>query len=225
MLTDITLGQYFAGDSFLHRLDPRIKIITSVILLVFIFLASSAFSVLFLALVTCVLIGFSKIPVMTFVKSIKMLGFILVLSFLFISFGYSEEYTHQLFEVNVFDLFSLSMHAESVEKGIVMTTRIVCLILMTSLVLTYTSSPIELTDGIERVMSPLHKMFGLPVHDFAMIMSIALRFIPTLLEETDKIMSAQSARGADFKTGSIVQSQSTDTGVHSTAHFILQTSN
>ena len=205
MLTDITLGQYFAGDSFLHKLDPRVKIIASVVLLVFIFLASSIFSVAFLMVVTGILIAFSKIPVSTFLQSIKMLSFILIISFLFISFGYSEEYTHKLFELNVFDAFTLSMYAESIERAVIMGVRIVCLILTTSLILTYTTSPIELTDGIERVLSPLSRLFGLPVHDFAMIMSIALRFIPTLLEETDKIMSAQSARGADFKTGSLVQ--------------------
>ncbi|MBO5745424.1 MAG: energy-coupling factor transporter transmembrane protein EcfT [Clostridia bacterium] len=205
MLTDITLGQYFAGNSILHKLDPRVKIITASILLIFVFLANGAFSVLFLALVTAGLILISRIPVMTFVKSIKMLFFILVVSFLFISFGSSEEYVNKLFEINVFDLFSLRMYAESLEKAIIMNVRIVCLILITSLILTYTTSPIELTDGIERVLSPLNKLFGVPVHDFAMIMSIALRFIPTLLEETDKIMSAQSARGADFKTGSITQ--------------------
>ena len=205
MLTDITLGQYFAGNSILHKLDPRVKIITASILLIFVFLANGAFSVLFLALVTAGLILISRIPVMTFVKSIKMLFFILVVSFLFISFGSSEEYVNKLFEINVFDLFSLRMYAESLEKAIIMNVRIVCLILITSLILTYTTSPIELTDGIERVLSPLNKLFGVPVHDFAMIMYIALRFIPTLLEETDKIMSAQSARGADFKTGSITQ--------------------
>lgn len=205
MLTDITLGQYFSGDSFLHKLDPRIKIITSMILLVFIFLASNMFAVVFLVLLTGILIGCSGISVRTFLNSIKMLSFILVISFLFISFGKSDEYIHKLFEVNVFDLFSLSMYVESIEKAVVMNLRIICLILITSLVLTYTTSPIELTDGIERVLSPLHKLFKLPVHDFAMIMSIALRFIPTLLEETDKIMSAQSARGADFQNGSLMQ--------------------
>ncbi len=205
MLTDITLGQYFSGNSFLHRLDPRVKIISSVVLLIFIFLASNVFSVAFLAVVTVILIGFSRIPLGTFWQTIKMLSFILILSFLFISFGYSEEYTHRLFELNVFDLFKLSMYTESLEKAVVTGVRIICLILTTSLVLTYTTSPIELTDGIERVLSPLNKLFKVPVHDFAMIMSIALRFIPTLLEETDKIMSAQSARGADFKTGSLVQ--------------------
>ncbi|MBE6543269.1 MAG: energy-coupling factor transporter transmembrane protein EcfT [Ruminococcaceae bacterium] len=205
MLTDITLGQYFAGESFLHKLDPRVKIISAVVLLVFIFLASNAFSVLFLICITGALIAFSRIPFSTFLQSIKMLSFILIISFLFIAFGYSEEYTHKLFEVNVFDLFTLRVFAESIEKAVVMNIRIISLILITSLVLTYTTSPIELTDGIERVLTPLNKLFGLPVHDFAMIMSIALRFIPTLLEETDKIMSAQSARGADFKNGSIMQ--------------------
>lgn len=205
MLTDITLGQYFAGDSFLHKLDSRVKIVSSILLLVFIFMASNAFSVLFLIAFTGFLMICSKIPFGTFLQSIKMLSFILIFSFLFISFGYSEEYTHKIFEVNVFDWFTLSMYAESIEKALVMNIRIISLILITSLVLTYTTSPIELTDGIERVLSPLHKLFGLPVHDFAMIMSIALRFIPTLLEETDKIMSAQSARGADFRSGSLMQ--------------------
>ncbi len=205
MLTDITLGQYFAGDSFLHKLDPRVKIITAMVLLVFIFLASNAFSVVFLLALTGVLIAVSKIPPITFLKSIKMLAFILIISFFFIAFGKSEEYSHVIFNLDVFGKFTLTMYYEGLERALVMNLRIVSLILTTSLVLTYTTSPIELTDGIERVLSPLNKLFGVPVHDFAMIMSIALRFIPTLLEETDKIMSAQSARGADFKTGSLIQ--------------------
>ena len=205
MLTDITLGQYFSGDSFLHKLDPRVKIISAMVLLVFIFLANNAFSVLFLICLTGMLIAFSKIPPSTFLKTVKMLSFILIISFIFIAFGKSDDYTHKIFDLNVFDLFTLTMYTESIERAVVMNLRIISLILITSLVLTYTTSPIELTDGIERVLSPLHKLFGLPVHDFAMIMSIALRFIPTLLEETDKIMSAQSARGADFQNGSLMQ--------------------
>ena len=127
MLTDITLGQYFSGNSFLHRLDPRVKIISSVVLLIFIFLASNVFSVAFLAVVTVILIGFSRIPLGTFWQTIKMLSFILILSFLFISFGYSEEYTHRLFELNVFDSvmlaeFELFAHDE-LQKGETLTAE------------------------------------------------------------------------------------------------------
>lgn len=204
MLSDITLGQYFSGKSFLHRLDPRIKIIVSSVILVFIFIASKTATVLFLWAITCALIAISRIPFRTFLKALKMLGVILMISFVFIAFANDEKYTHMLFGFSLFGKFDIVMFGEGLEKAIVTSMRIICLIMTTSLLLTYTTSPIELTDGIERVLNPLSKI-GVPVHDFAMIMSIALRFIPTLLEETDRIMNAQRSRGADFTSGGIVK--------------------
>ncbi len=204
MLSDITLGQYFSGKSFLHRLDPRIKIIVSTVLLVFVFIASKTATVLFLLTLSLALIAVSRIPFKTFLKTLKMLGVILIISFVFIAFANDGGYTHKLFGFSLFGKFEIVMFGEGLEKAIVTNMRIVCLIMTTSLLLTYTTSPIELTDGIERVLNPLSKI-GVPVHDFAMIMSIALRFIPTLLEETDRIMNAQRSRGADFTSGGIVK--------------------
>lgn len=204
MLSDITLGQYFPGSSLLHKLDPRIKIITALFFLVFVFMAESALSFLLLAALTGGLIAMSSIPLKTFGKTIKMLLFILIISFLFNVFSYSDDYTHLLVHFNIGSI-EVKIFAEGIEKALCTNLKVVCLVLITSLILTYTTSPIDLTDGIERVLMPIKVIFKVPVHDFAMIMSIALRFIPTLLEQTDKIMAAQSARGADFKTGSLLQ--------------------
>ncbi len=204
MLTDITLGQFFPGKSFVHRLDPRIKIITAVLMLVFIFMTSSALSFLLLFAVTVTLLIAAGIPLKTYVKTLKMLMFILIISFIFNLFSTAEAYTHLLADFSIWR-FEFKIYAEGIERAICTNVKVICLILVTSLILTYTTSPIDLTDGIERVLLPIKVIFRVPVHDFAMIMSIALRFIPTLLEQTDKIMNAQSARGADFKSGSLMQ--------------------
>lgn len=204
MLTDITLGQFFPGKSFVHRLDPRIKIITAVLMLVFIFMTSSALSFLMLFAMTATLLIAAGIPFKTYAKTLRMLMFILIISFVFNLFSTAELYTHLIAEFDIWK-FDFKIYAEGIERAICTSAKVICLILVTSLILTYTTSPIDLTDGIERVLLPIKVLFKVPVHDFAMIMSIALRFIPTLLEQTDKIMNAQSARGADFKSGNLIQ--------------------
>ncbi len=198
MLKDITFGQFFPGNSFLHKLDPRAKILAVVLLIVWIFIAEHilAYALLLLCCFLFILIG--KIPAKTVLGSIRgilVILFITGLLNLFLTKGESAP---------LWQLGPLTIYTEGIWRAIKMFLRISILLVMTSVVLTYTTSPIELTDGIERLLSPL-SVVGLPVHDFAMMMSIALRFIPTLIEETDKIMSAQKARGADFASGGIVK--------------------
>ena len=196
MLKDITLGQYFPGTSVIHRLDPRTKLLGVILYIVALFLAKSWISY---GVVLCFLIfaiSVSKIPPKSIVSGMKPLVIILVFTGalnLFYSNG----------GVVLVKLWKLTITTEGLERAILMTSRILMLISGTFL-LTYTTSPISLTDGLESLLNPL-KRLHVPVHELAMMMSIALRFIPTLIEETDKIMNAQKARGADFETGSILQ--------------------
>ncbi len=196
MIKDITLGQFFPGKSVIHRLDPRIKLLLTVIYIVMLFVADTfaglGAGVLFM-LISFLLSG---IPLKMMLKSIKpLLPIILftgILNLFFISTG------DILFEWGIIKITS-----GGVTTMIFMASRIVLLICGTSL-LTYTTSPITLTDAIERILSPL-KVIKFPAHEIAMMMTIALRFIPTLIEETDKIMSAQKARGADLESGNIIR--------------------
>ncbi len=194
MLKDITLGQYFPGDTMVHRLDPRTKLIMVVVYIVTLFSAKwfVTYGLVFLALAG--VIAASKIKPMVIVKSLKPLLFIIVLTGLLNLF-----YTQGTALVK-FWIFTITK--EGVYSAIFMVLRISMLIAGTFM-LTYTTSPIALTDGLERLMNPLKKI-KVPVHELSMMMCIALRFIPTLIEETDKIMSAQKARGADFETGSLL---------------------
>ena len=196
MLKDITLGQFFPGQSFVHRLDPRTKLIMLVVYIVALFTAVSwisyAVCFLFLALV----IGISTIPVKAIVRGMKPLVFILVFTGilnLFFTGG----------ETVLISVWKITITQEGLVRAILMVVRILMLISSTFL-LTYTTSPIALTDGLESLLGPL-KVIRVPVHELSMMMCIALRFIPTLIEETDKIMCAQKARGADFESGSLMQ--------------------
>lgn len=196
MLKDITLGQFFPGSSFIHRLDPRTKLIMLVVYIVALFTASGwiAYGVMFAFLLFCILI--SRIPIKNIVRGLKPLVFILVFTAilnLFLTDG----------ETAWFEFWVLKITKEGTFRALMMLLRILMLVSGTFL-LTYTTSPIALTDGLESLLSPLKKL-RLPVHELAMMMCIALRFIPTLIEETDKIMSAQKARGADFETGNLMQ--------------------
>lgn len=196
MLRDITLGQYLPGSSFLHKMDARIKILLSVVFMIVIFCINSVFGYAALILFTGFIISVSKIPLRMMIKSIKPLMFFVVFTALLnVFFTRSGEV---LFEVGF-----LTITKDGIIYATYMIIRIVILVLGTSL-LTYTTSPIELTDGLEILLRPLSKI-GLPSHELAMMMSIALRFIPTILEETDKIMKAQTARGADFESGNIIK--------------------
>ena len=198
MISDITLGQFFPGNSIIHRLDPRTKIILSILFIVAVFTASNPISLIFLAVITVILILLSKISFKVILKSIKPLVFILIFTALLNIFLTKGE-TDPLFAYGV-----ISIYTEGLVRAAYMFSRVLIFILSSTVLLTYTTSPISLTDGIESLLSPLKKI-GVPVHTFAMMMSIALRFIPILVEETEKIMNAQKSRGADFTTGGLVK--------------------
>ena len=196
MLKDITLGQYFPGNSVIHRLDPRAKLVILVIYIVALFLAVSwlSYGLMLAFLLTCIAI--SGIPAKSFVRGMKPLIMILVFTGvlnLFFTQG----------ETVLVSFFGITITLEGLVRAMFMVIRILMLITCTFL-LTYTTSPISLTDGLEALLSPLKKI-KVPVHELSMMMCIALRFIPTLIEETDKIMSAQKARGADFETGKLTE--------------------
>lgn len=195
MLRDITIGQYFPGNSIIHRLDPRFKIVITIIYIVMLFSGDTYFALGLGAVYTFTAIGLSRIKPKMFAKSIKpLLPFLLVTAVINLLLVSSGQVLWQWKFLKITD--------EGINVSLFMIIRIMLLIAGTSL-LTYTTSPITLTDAIERLMSPL-KRLRFPVHELAMMMSIALRFIPTLIEETDKIMSAQKARGAEIDTGSFI---------------------
>ena len=196
MLRDITIGQHFPGTSLVHRFDPRMKLVLTIVYIVLLFAASNplglTLSILFLALMYKV----AQIPFKMILKSLKpilpIVVFTAVLNLFFVS-GEGDP---------LVKLGFLTIYAEGVRYAVLMAVRVMALIAGTSL-LTYTTSPIVLTDAIEQLLKPLGRLH-FPVHELAMMMSIALRFIPTLIEETDKIMSAQKARGADFESGNLL---------------------
>lgn len=196
MLKDITLGQYFPGHSVIHRLDPRTKLIVMVVYIVALFLAVSwvSYGLMLAFLLICIKV--STIPGKSIVRGMKPLVMILIFTCILNLF-----YTDGGKILVKFGVFAIT--TEGLKRAFFMMARILMLISGTFL-MTYTTSPISLTDGLESLMNPLKKV-GMPVHELSMMMCIALRFIPTLIEETDKIMSAQKARGADFETGSILQ--------------------
>ena len=194
-LRDITLGQYFPGDSPIHRLDPRAKLIAMICYIVALFLGQwfVTYAVLFLALAAAVKV--STVKPKALLRGLKPVVFILVFTAVLNIFYTPGE------ALASFWIFTITR--EGIVHAFFMVVRIIMLITCTFL-LTYTTSPLALTDGLESLLGPLKKL-RVPVHELAMMMSIALRFIPTLIEETDKIMSAQRARGADFDSGNLVQ--------------------
>jgi len=194
MLKDITIGQYFPGDSLVHRLDPRIKIFIVALFIATLFFVNKFYPYIFILLFIAVVIKLGKLPLRFILKGLKPLRFILLLTFLINVFMTKGQV--------LFELGPLVVTIEGLRTATFMAIRLMLLITGTSL-LTLTTSPIALTDGIEKILSPF-KRVGLPAHELAMMMTIALRFIPTLLEETDKIMKAQMARGADFESGNIL---------------------
>ena len=196
-LKDITLGQYFPGSSLIHRLDPRTKILWTVIYIVALFMAKQVVSYGILLLTLAALIAISKVGVKSILRGMKPILIIVIITGL-LNLFYTPGKGDPLVSFWIFNIY-----AEGIWAAVFMVLRIAMLITCTFL-LTYTTSPIMLTDGLEKLMGPL-KVIKVPVHELSMMMSIALRFIPTLIEETDKIMSAQKARGADFDTGNLVQ--------------------
>lgn len=207
MLKDITLGQYFPGDSVIHRLDPRAKMILSILYIVAIFCAKNVFSFALLTAAAVLLVLISRIPLMTVLRGLKPVFFILLFTMAINLFLTSTAEEAPLFAWNI-PVFSwtwrIAIYRIGILRAVFTALRVVLLLAVSSVFLTYTTSPITLTDALEDLMGPL-KVIRVPVHDVAMIITIALRFIPTLIEETDKIMNAQKARGADFATGSLVR--------------------
>ena len=194
-LKDITLGQYFPGRSLIHRLDPRSKIIFTVVYIVAIFLCKALVSYGLALVVLLLLIAISRVQPKVFLKGMKPVIFIVICTAL-LNLFYTSGTVLWSFGI-------LKITEEGIWKAGFMVLRILMLIACT-LLLTYTTSPILLTDGLERLLRPLKKV-RFPVHELSMMMSIALRFIPTLIQETDKIISAQKARGADFDSGNLMQ--------------------
>lgn len=196
MLKDITLGQYFPGKSVIHRLDPRTKLIVLIVYIVVLFLAKTWVTYGILFLVLAFTIKVSTIPPKAIVRGLKPLVMILIFTGILNLFFTKEGRI-------LVEWGFITISTGGILRAVQMMVRILMLISATFL-LTYTTSPIALTDGLESLMNPLKKI-RVPVHELSMMMCIALRFIPTLIEETDKIMSAQKARGADFETGSLIQ--------------------
>ncbi|MCL1859341.1 MAG: energy-coupling factor transporter transmembrane protein EcfT [Oscillospiraceae bacterium] len=195
MLNDITLGQYFPGNSAIHKLDPRMKIIIAIIYIAAIFFAADIYTISIIFIINIIIILLSEIPFIIMLKALKPLIFIIAFSFiinissgenLLIKFGFVKIYLDGLLNAVFFVI------------------RIVSLVSATSIFITFTISPTMLTDAIEQLLSPL-KVIKIPVHEFALMMMITLRMIPTLIEETEKIINAQKARGADFYSGNILK--------------------
>lgn len=195
MLKDITIGQFFPGESAVHRVDPRVKIVLIIALIITLFLGAGPISYTLIFIYIAAVIKISGISPKMVVRGLKPILFIMIFTgILNVFYTPGDE---------IWSWGFLSITVQGIRTAILMVIRIMLLIIGTSM-LTYTTSPIQLTDGIESLLSPLKKLHA-PVHELAMMMSIALRFIPTLIEETDKIMSAQKARGADFESGSIIR--------------------
>ena len=195
MLKDITIGQHYPTGSVVHKLDPRTKIIAVFVFIITLFLVDNFMAYGFVAVFVLLCIMISKIPMKYIIKGLKPLTFIILFTLMINSFMIAGEI--------IISIGPLSITKEGLYQGSFMAVRLIMLVIGTSL-LTLTTSPITLTDGIESLLNPLKKI-GVPAHELAMMMTIALRFIPTLLEETDKIMKAQMARGADFESGSLIK--------------------
>ena len=198
MISDITLGQFFPGYSVIHKLDPRTKIILSVLFIITVFLANNPLTLLFLSIITFVMILLSRISIGVIFKAVKPLVFILIFTAvlnIFLTKGEGEP---------LVSFWKIQIYEQGLVRAAFMFVRVIIFILSSTVLLTYTTSPISLTDGIESLFSPLKKI-KVPVHSFAMMMSIALRFIPILIEETEKIMNAQKSRGADFSNGGLIK--------------------
>lgn len=195
MIRDITLGQYFPGESWIHRLDPRIKIVGTLAYIVALFIVGDFWGFLIAVAALFGVIGISRVPLKFILKGLKPIFIIILFTFVLNLFMIPGKV--------IWSFWILTITEEGLYTAFFMAARLILLLLGSSL-LTLTTRPIRLTDGIESLLSPLRKV-GVPAHELAMMMTIALRFIPTLLEETDKIMKAQIARGADFESGNLIK--------------------
>ena len=196
-MKNITLGQFYPSNSVLHRADPRIKIIIALLLIITSFICNSIPSFAGLLVTVIVLIALSRIPFKVILRAVRPLMIILILTMIINVFWTRGE-------ILLLEFWIFKIYAEGLRSAIFMLVRIFSLIISSTVLITYTTTPIALTDAIESLLSPLKKI-RVPVHDFAMMMTIALRFIPTLVDETEKIMAAQKARGADFSSGSLAK--------------------
>lgn len=195
MIRDITIGQYYPADSLVHKLDPRVKLVGTIVYIIALFVIDSYIGYLLAALALLAVIKLSKVPVKFILRGLKPIIAILLFTLVFNLFFTQGD--------PVFTLGILTITKQGIRLCITMAIRLVLLIIGSSL-MTFTTTPNHLTDGLESLMGPLKKV-KVPVHEISMMMSIALRFIPILMEETDKIMKAQTARGADFETGGLVK--------------------
>ncbi len=194
MISDITIGQYFPGKSFLHKMDPRMKIVLTMLLIISIFICKNIISLALMVTATIFFVVLSKIPFKTIYKSVKPLAIIIVITaILNLFYGDGEP---------IVELGRLKITVDGIQTAVFMAVRIITLVVISSL-LTYTTSPTQLTDALERLLKPLG-ILKIDVHSIAMTMTIALRFIPTLVEEIEKIMSAQKSRGADMESGGLL---------------------
>ncbi len=197
MKSDIVFGQYVEGRSLVHRLDARIKIIIAILYIVAIFLAKSVTAFALLVLLAGIFISMTKISPRLIVKSMKPLLFIIIFTAVINIFWMTGN-------TLLVEFWIIKIYLEGIINAILIVLRIMLLIIATSVFMTYTTTPLALTDALEHLLSPLKKV-RVPVHEFAMMMTIALRFIPTLIDETHKIINAQTARGADFSSGNIIK--------------------
>ena len=197
MIKDITAGQFFPGNSLLHRTDARFKIIILIVFLVTVLASSSTASFAAVLALTAILVALSRINVKIILRSVKPLAFILAFTAIINLFFVKGE-------TLLWEWKFIHIYKEGIINSVMLMLRLICLVMGTSVILTYTTSPLDMTDGLERVLSPL-RFIGVPVHDFSMILTIALRFIPTLVEETEKIISAQKSRGVSFDTGGLIK--------------------
>ena len=193
MIRDITLGQYYPGSSFIHKIDPRVKILSTFLYIIGLFFIETIIDYIWIVLFLGIVIAVSKVPIKFMIKGLRPLIIIILITFGINIFMTPGEL--------MYSIGFLKVTREGLNQGLFMGIRLILLIIGSS-VLTLTTKPIKLADGIEKLLNPFKKI-GVPSHELAMMMTIALRFIPTLLEETDKIMKAQMARGADFESGNI----------------------
>lgn len=198
-MKNIALGQYYPARSPLHRMDPRIKLILAVLYIVAAFLCKNLLGFALLTASALLLVIFSRVPLKTVLGSLKMVTFILILTVAINIFLTKEEGAAPLWSFWIFEVYTKGLYS-----ALFIALRILCMIIGTCMLLTYTTTPIALTDALERLLSPLRHL-KLPVHEFSMMMSIALRFIPTIMEEAEKIMAAQKARGAGFTEGNLIK--------------------
>lgn len=195
MIKNITIGQYYPGETVIHDLDPRSKILITFLYIITLFFINTFIPYIFMTLFLISTVKLSKVPMKLIIKGLKPLLYIISITFIINLFMTKGE--------KLIDFWIISISKEGAYFATIMALRLIFLVIGTSL-LTLTTSPISLTDGIEKLLNPFKKI-GVPAHELAMMMTIALRFIPTLLDETDKIMKAQKARGADFESGNIIK--------------------